>query len=137
VRLLLDGAMYRTYPQPADSLGRLENVRLRSVDYRRLAGGVQHAKFLIADGSDAFLGSQNFDWRALSQIHELGIRVRIPEVAQAMQDVFDSDWAAADTTSTAAPVDRAPVAWPISFLGTGDGPGVAERAPAPERPRRS
>ena len=119
VRLLLDASMYRTYPQPADSMGRLENVRLRTVDYRRLAGGVQHAKFLVADGSDAFVGSQNFDWRALSHIHELGARVRIPEVAKAMKDVFESDWALADTTQKAAPIDRAATAWPVAFTQDG------------------
>jgi len=119
VRLLLDAAMHRTYPQPADSMGMLLNVQLRTVDFRRLAGGVQHAKFLIADGRDAFVGSQNFDWRALSQIHELGARVRIPEVAGAMEDVFETDWVAADTTSTAAPADRARAAWPVSFTQDG------------------
>ena len=115
VRLLLDASMHRTYPQPADSLGALANVELRTVDYRRLAGGVQHAKFLVADRGDAFVGSQNFDWRALSQIHELGLRVRIPAVAGAIADVFETDWNAADTTSTAAPTDRGVPAWPVAF----------------------
>ena len=120
VRLLIDGAMARTYPQPAESLGRLENVKLRIVDYRRIAGGVQHAKFLVADGRDAFVGSQNFDWRALSQIHELGARVRIPEVAAAMSDVFEADWRLADTTQTApAPVTAGDVSWPVAFTQDG------------------
>ncbi len=120
VRLLLDASMARTYPQPADSLGRLENVQLRTVNYRRIAGGVQHAKFLVADGRDAFVGSQNFDWRALSQIHELGARVRIPEVAAAMGDVFETDWRLADTTQAAsAPVSSGTVQWPVSFTQDG------------------
>ncbi|MCE9626586.1 MAG: hypothetical protein K8R56_01570, partial [Candidatus Eisenbacteria bacterium] len=33
-----------------------------------LVGGVQHAKFMMVDGDQAWLGSQNLDWRALSHI---------------------------------------------------------------------
>lgn len=120
VRLLLDAGMHRTYPQPADSLGRLRNLEVRTVDYRRLAGGVQHAKFMVADGRDAFVGSQNLDWRALSHVHELGARVRLPQVAGAFEDVFETDWAAAgDTARAAAPVDRAGAAWPLAFTQDG------------------
>lgn len=115
VRLLLDAGMHRTYPQPADSFATLANVAVRTVDYRRLAGGIQHAKFMIADGRDAFVGSQNLDWRALSHIHELGARVRIPPVAAAFEDVFETDWNAADTTRAMARVARSTVAWPLRF----------------------
>lgn len=119
VRLLLDRGMYRTYPQPADSLGKLANVSLRLVDYRRLAGGVQHAKFMIVDDKDAWLGSQNLDWRALSQIHELGARVRLEPAARAIADVFETDWNAADTTKPATPVDRKSARWPLAFTQDG------------------
>jgi HKD family nuclease len=115
VRLLLDAGMHRTYPLPADSLGRLANVSVRTIDYHRIAGGVQHAKFMVVDDREAWLGSQNLDWRALSHIHELGARVRLEPVAKTFEDVFESDWAASDTTSKAAPVDRKPAKWPIAF----------------------
>ena len=119
VRLLLDAGMHRTYPNPADSLGRLPNINVRIIDFHRLAGGVQHAKYMIADGSDVFVGSQNMDWRALSHIHELGLRVRLPAVGAACEDVFETDWAAADTTARAEPVDRARTAWPVRFEADG------------------
>lgn len=112
VRLLLDAGFYRTYPMPADSLDALPNVTLRRVDYRRLAGGVQHAKFMIADGGDAWLGSQNLDWRAMTQIHELGLRATDPVLAAAVQAVFESDWGGADTTVAFAPAAFAAPAWP-------------------------
>src|ERR1043166_5559794 len=70
VRLLLDPGVHRTYPEPADSLARLPGVSARFVDYHRLAGGVQHAKFMVVDDREAWLGSQNLDWRSLSHIHE-------------------------------------------------------------------
>lgn len=115
VRLLLDAGMHRTYPQPADSLGRLKGVSVRTVDYHRLAGGVQHSKFMIVDGREAWLGSQNLDWRSLSHIHELGARVRLLPVALAFADVFETDWAAADSMLKPNPVDRHPVKWPLAF----------------------
>jgi len=119
VRLLLDRGMHRTYPQPADSLGRLAGVSLRLVDYRRLAGGVQHAKFMIVDDREAWIGSQNLDWRALSHIHELGLRIGLEPVAKAVADVFETDWQAADTTMTPSPVDRKPARWPVAFRQAG------------------
>lgn len=119
VRLLLDAGMHRTYPQPADSLATLPNVTVRFVDYRRLVGGVQHAKFMLVDGEQAWLGSQNMDWRALSHIHELGARVTIPQVVQAFGDVFERDWAAADTTAP-APADGGTQRWPVAFQVDGE-----------------
>jgi phosphatidylserine/phosphatidylglycerophosphate/cardiolipin synthase-like enzyme len=95
VRLLLDRRMHDTYPMPADSLGRVPGIELRTVDFRRVAGGVQHAKFFLVDGHTAFVGSQNLDWRALKHIHELGVRVRDQRVAAAFGHVFEMDWAAA------------------------------------------
>jgi phosphatidylserine/phosphatidylglycerophosphate/cardiolipin synthase-like enzyme len=120
VRLLLDRSMYRTYPQPADSLGKLANVSLRVVDYRRLAGGVQHAKFMVVDDREAWLGSQNLDWRSLSHIHELGARVTLEPAAKAIADVFETDWRAADTTQAATPVDRKAARWPLAFSQDGE-----------------
>ena len=86
--------MHRTYPQPADSLGKLANFSVRTIDYHRIAGGVQHAKFMVVDDREAWLGSQNLDWRSLSHIHELGARVRLEAVAKTFADVFETDWAA-------------------------------------------
>lgn len=119
VRLLLDAGMHRTYPQPADSLARVPGIAVRLVDYRRLTGGVQHAKYMVVDGRDAWIGSQNLDWRALSHIHELGARLALPEVARAFGDVFERDWVAADTTA-AAPAEVRPVRWPVRFEQDGE-----------------
>lgn len=113
VRLLLDAAMSHTYPQPSDSMAHLANVAVRTVDYRRLAGGVQHSKYFVVDGADAWIGSQNLDWRSLEQIHELGIRVREPRLAQVIGAVFATDWAASDTTQPFTPGPAQTVQWPI------------------------
>ena len=109
VRLVLDARMARTYPRTADSLAKVAGFEVRLVDFGRIAGGIQHAKFFIADRATVFLGSQNFDWRALKHIHELGVLVRDARVAADFGRVFDLDWDAAtpagqtpDTTRTFA-----------------------------------
>ena len=97
VCLLLDAGMYRNYPMPADSHGRVAGITVRRIDFRRIAGGIQHSKYFVVDGEEAFLGSQNLDWRSLEHIHELGVRVRDPRLARALDGIFEMDWAASDT----------------------------------------
>ncbi|MBK7256765.1 MAG: phospholipase [Ignavibacteriae bacterium] len=92
VRLLVDARMYKTYPETVDSLGRKPNIETRRLDFSTAGGGIQHAKYFIVDGSEVFVGSQNFDWRALEHIHELGLRVKSSAFARAYQDVFELDW---------------------------------------------
>ena len=48
------------------------------------------------DSTQAFVGSQNFDWRALKHIHELGLRITDAPIVANVQKVFDHDWEAAD-----------------------------------------
>ena len=98
VRFLLDRRFQETYPMPAESLARLPNVTVRWVDFGRIAGGVQHSKFFIVDDRVSFIGSQNFDWRALKHIHELGVRIDDARVADVFGRVFELDWAASDTS---------------------------------------
>jgi phosphatidylserine/phosphatidylglycerophosphate/cardiolipin synthase-like enzyme len=135
IRLILDAGMHKTYPQPADSLGKLANFSVRTIDYHRIAGGVQHSKFMVVDDKEAWLGSQNLDWRALTHIHELGARVRLEPVAKTFADVFATDWTACDTTSKAAPVDRKPSKWPIAFAQDGvKGELWPSASPKPQSP---
>lgn len=123
VRLLLDARMHRTYPRPADSLGRVPGIEVRVVDMARIAGGVQHGKVMIADGRAVFVGSQNLDWRALRHIHELGALARDARLARAFADVFELDWAAADTSGRPAGRD--------TLAALRDGLGGTDRGPWP------
>ena len=52
VRLLLDKGMGATYPKPADSLAILPGFARRWIDFKRVAGGVQHAKYFVVEGRD-------------------------------------------------------------------------------------
>ncbi len=95
VRMILDQRMHGTYREPADSLGAVPGIEVRLVNLGPIAGGIQHAKFFVVDGEEVFLGSQNFDWRALEHIHELGVRIRDARVAQTIDEAFEWDWQAA------------------------------------------
>jgi phosphatidylserine/phosphatidylglycerophosphate/cardiolipin synthase-like enzyme len=103
VRFVTASSFYKTYPQIVDRLratlgdgartGAGPNPRgVLLIDYKKIAGGVLHAKYFIADDEEVFLGSQNFDWRALAHIQELGVRVRDAGVARALGAVFEHDW---------------------------------------------
>jgi phosphatidylserine/phosphatidylglycerophosphate/cardiolipin synthase-like enzyme len=94
IRLVADARFRRTYPELLATLAaRGVAVRLLALD--GLTGGVMHAKYFVVDGELAYLGSQNFDWRSLEHILELGVRVRDAELAGALEDVFAYDWALA------------------------------------------
>jgi phosphatidylserine/phosphatidylglycerophosphate/cardiolipin synthase-like enzyme len=92
VRIMVDATMYKTYPETVDSLGRYPNIDARRVDFGKIAGGVQHAKFFIIDGEELFIGSQNFDWRSLEHIHELGLRIKNRKLAEAFGESYEMDW---------------------------------------------
>ena len=94
VRFLVERSFEKVYP---DTIARLRGagVAVRGLDLAPTAGGILHAKYFVVDEREAFLGSQNFDWRALEHIQELGARVRVPEVVGALAAVFAYDWALA------------------------------------------
>jgi phosphatidylserine/phosphatidylglycerophosphate/cardiolipin synthase-like enzyme len=95
VRFLAEKKFYRTYPETLDRLASRKGIEVRHYPGAELAGGVLHAKYFIVDGREAFLGSQNFDWRSLEHVQELGVRVQVQPVVDALADVFDTDWALA------------------------------------------
>jgi len=92
VRLLVDETFYAKYPEIPDAWSRRANMEVRRIDLRP---GVLHAKYFVVDGRDAWVGSQNFDWRSLEHIVELGARVRTPRVVSALAAIFRADWDAA------------------------------------------
>jgi phosphatidylserine/phosphatidylglycerophosphate/cardiolipin synthase-like enzyme len=121
IRVIVDARMYKTYPASVDSLGRHQNIEARRIDFGKIAGGIQHAKYFIVDRKEVFVGSQNFDWRALEHIHELGLRISNREIAAEYGDVFNVDWQLSDSTRTNKPLIPAKhYAVPIR-ISTGEG----------------
>ena len=120
VRVLVDSVFAEKYP---DSLSRLSKVAtVRRWDVSQSLGGVQHAKYFVVDGRDAYVGSANFDWRALEHIHELGVRVRSEALCAALGSVFEHDWktAAGEPAPEPAPVGGGGVwrEWPTIVVGS-------------------
>ncbi|MEE4310320.1 MAG: phospholipase D-like domain-containing protein [candidate division KSB1 bacterium] len=96
VRIISEKKFRKTYPEPLTELNTVDNISVRFIDYDSIAGGVMHAKYFIVDGEHIFLGSQNFDWRSLKHIHELGVRLRNRKLGDLFTRVFNADWALAE-----------------------------------------
>lgn len=67
---------------------------VRTLDFSRLlGGGIIHTKMWLADSSSFYVGSANLDWRALTQVKELGIMVSDCScMGSDLQKVFDVYW---------------------------------------------
>lgn len=68
------------------------NIALTTFDWKKLTGSILHAKYFIVDRREAFVGSQNFDWRSLKHIHETGLRIKSRPFARALTGIFNADW---------------------------------------------
>jgi phosphatidylserine/phosphatidylglycerophosphate/cardiolipin synthase-like enzyme len=88
-----------------DRLRAIPNLELRILDYSQITGnGIIHAKYALVDGKVAFVGSQNFDWRSFTHIHETGLRIDEPTVVGQVKAIFEQDWAAQGTLAHGAKV---------------------------------
>lgn len=95
IRFLLDEKGKGASEQATvDKLKAIPGLELKYIEFGKLTGGIIHAKYFVVDGSQAFLGSQNFDWRALTHIHETGVRISDPTIVSQVQAVFGQDWLA-------------------------------------------
>jgi phosphatidylserine/phosphatidylglycerophosphate/cardiolipin synthase-like enzyme len=103
VRFLLAERFRETYPDLPAQLDAVKGIEVRFVDYKEVAGGVMHAKFMAVDSERVFLGSPNFDFRAMEHIQELGVDIENGAVAQGLRRVFSMDWVAAGGDALALP----------------------------------
>ncbi|MFA4839315.1 MAG: phospholipase D-like domain-containing protein [Candidatus Neomarinimicrobiota bacterium] len=91
IRIIADLNMSKTYPESLERLKQVRNIDVRIIG-AFAKNGVQHSKYFIVDREIVFLGSQNFDWRSLKHIHEIGVKIRHSGYAQAMTGLFEFDW---------------------------------------------
>ncbi len=115
VQFLAEKKFYETYPNTLDRLDARESIEVRLYDVKELMGGVLHAKMMTIDDREAFVGSQNFDWRALEHIQELGMRVRIESLVSNLNELFDWDWALAADPTTPRPKRPEKDPFPVLF----------------------
>lgn len=92
VELLVDPKFVKTYPETLEELHRIENIEVRESPVGKWLGGVMHAKMILVDGHSGFIGSQNFDWRSLSHIRELGVLFHDPALVSEYRSVFRWEW---------------------------------------------
>jgi len=92
IRILVSPAMLKDYPDPFGRLSKLPNIEGRIYDLSKTTGGILHAKYWVIDGREIFVGSQNFDWRALTQIHETGLHIEDVRLASQLKAIFEIDW---------------------------------------------
>jgi phosphatidylserine/phosphatidylglycerophosphate/cardiolipin synthase-like enzyme len=117
VRLLLSTLMLSEDPAALARMRAVPGAEVVTWDLSRITGGILHAKYIIVDRAEFYLGSANFDWRALSHIHELGLRIRAPGMAAELGRVFDQDLRTALT-------GRLPDSADVSGPGTKSPPGM-------------
>ena len=117
IRILLTSRMLGQDPATVLRLKAIPGAELRPFDFGEGVRGILHAKYFLIDGEEAFLGSQNFDWRALQHIHETGLRFRNPELIKPLTLIFETDWEFARSKRTLfEPGLREPVEGPRPAL---------------------
>ncbi|KAK9394201.1 phospholipase D3 [Crotalus adamanteus] len=88
-------------------------AQIRQVDLPRLTRGVLHTKFWIVDQLHIYLGSANMDWRALTQVKELGAALyNCSCLAQDLGKMFEVYWA------LGLPNTTIPSPWPSNYSTT-------------------
>ena len=140
VRVLVDATLQAGSQPVIDQLRSFRNTQVRVLPFAQLMGGVVHNKMLLIDGRMAYLGSQNFDWRALVHIHELGLQIHDTRLSGQLQALFDIDWSLQEQLTRGLPVpplrsqrplpqrehDAYLVASPFAFLPSGIGDSETE-----------
>ncbi|WP_416426976.1 phospholipase D-like domain-containing protein [Pseudomonas sp. App30] len=105
--LLEDKGQKLSDPATLARLRAIPNLSFAVLPYAQLTGnGIIHAKFMVVDGKQAFVGSQNFDWRSMEHIHETGMLISEAQMAAQVQAIFNQDWAAEQALSQHQPVPQ-------------------------------
>ena len=96
IRVLLEEKFAANSREGMDILKVIPNLELRTLDWSKISGtGIIHAKVMVVDSTAAYVGSQNWDWRSLKHVHELGLQITEGHIVAGLRAIFDYDWAAA------------------------------------------
>jgi len=84
-------------PSPSGSSGDsnsqgIDTIKQGSVQVREDTRLYMHAKIIVVDGKDAFVGSENISTQSLDQNRELGIIVSDQGVLNTLEQTFQGDW---------------------------------------------
>ncbi|TDG49437.1 hypothetical protein AWZ03_004120 [Drosophila navojoa] len=83
-----------------------------TLDFPKYFGsGILHTKLWIVDGQHFYLGSANMDWRALTQIKEMGVLGQnCPQLTADLAKIFKAYWYLGSN-----PDARIPSSWPYGY----------------------
>lgn len=109
IRFLVEQAFYAKYPDTVDRFAKHRGFTVRHFDRSKTMGGILHAKYFVVDGQVAYVGSQNFDWRSLEHIQELGIVLHGASSVAAVAQLFAADW---DVEGGAGSERYGAIGWP-------------------------
>ena len=77
-----------------------ERLHLSFVNFKHLFGGVQHAKIVASDRRRFYLGSANLDWRALTEVKEIGVYVTDATLAGEVYAMLEQFYTLSTTDKT-------------------------------------
>ncbi len=93
IRFLISADLVKAYQSTVDELKSIPGVDFAIYDISKISnGGILHAKYWILDGKRAYVGSQNFDWRAITEIHELGVLTENTSIVKSLKQIYEYDW---------------------------------------------
>lgn len=92
VRIVIGSQFLQHFRKVANRLKETKGIRVRKYQLKPLLTGVMHAKYMVIDEERAYLGSANFDWRALKHIREIGLVYSTDHLVNRTIEVFRTDW---------------------------------------------
>ncbi|XP_028604942.2 5'-3' exonuclease PLD4 [Podarcis muralis] len=85
-------------------------AHIKRINFGQLTQGVMHTKFWIVDMKHVFLGSANIDWRALTQVKEVGVLIsNCSCLAKDLWKTFKTYWDLGEANATI------PSPWPNNY----------------------
>jgi phosphatidylserine/phosphatidylglycerophosphate/cardiolipin synthase-like enzyme len=101
------------------AFGALEAASVEVHTYPSTAALYIHAKVVVADGTTAFVGSQNFSVSSLEYNRELGLVTTDPALVGALERTLSSDFAGAEAFSPPTPTTGRPTTPGTTPSGSG------------------
>jgi len=92
IRIIAEKKMEKTYPNTIKRLNDKNNIEVRILSAFEKIHGINHSKYFIVDRERVFIGSQNFDWKALKHIHEIGFNIKNKNFAESITNIFEMNW---------------------------------------------
>jgi len=103
IRILVDNKYYKESPAAIDNLAALDNVTIKIIDIEAIGSmgdrGWVHAKFLIVDGENAWVGSGNWQKYHMHAHRNVGLAFSSRKAATVLDSIFARDWESNYTTT--------------------------------------